>query len=320
MNKKIIFKILILALLCVGILTTLVGCALLNRGQVPQENKEYTVTFKVDNATFLSDQVSSGYVSKPYKDPEKTNHQFVCWSTEMGKNKPFDFSTPINGSITLYAYFTFNEEGVKDSVEKVSSTIVKVTNTYTENGEEVAVEGIGIVYHIQDGYCYIVTNYHTVIAKENQTNPKITVTDKEGNEFLAKVFKSSTKDYPAIDEKYDLAVICFAYNGTVLKYNENTEIIDYMGESVISVGTSGIASLGTVNEYKVPNPDINENLSKLEFELYYHNAIPDSGIKESILFNSEMQMVGFTSYSEDGVAYAIPTGRIAQFLNIYLYG
>ena len=34
----LIFKILILTVLCVGILTTLVGCALLNRGQVVQEN------------------------------------------------------------------------------------------------------------------------------------------------------------------------------------------------------------------------------------------------------------------------------------------
>ena len=321
MNRRNLFKILILMVLCFGICTVLFGCALINRGQVPQENKNYTVTFKVDNATYLSDHVGSGYVSKPFKDPEKTNHQFVCWSTEKGVNKPFDFSTPIENSITLYAYFIFDEVIMQESVDKVSNSIVKVTNSYTENGERVTVEGVGIVYHVQNGYCYVVTNYHTVISKDNQIDPKIIVTDIEGNEFLAKVFKSKNKENPAIDENYDLAVVCFEYNDDIIKQYNTNDIIEYMGEAVIAVGSSNeVVAMGTVNEYKMPKSDINENLSKLNFEVYYHDAIPNSDVKETILFNSEMIIVGITTYSEDGVAYAIPTGRVAEFLNLYLYG
>lgn len=320
MNKKIIFKIIILTVLCVGACTALFGCALVDRGKVPQVNKNYTVTFEVDNATYLSENASSGFISKPYKDPVKTNHQFICWSTEKGENKPFDFLTPIEQSITLYAYFVFDEEAMKTEVEKISSSIVKVTNFYTENNEKVTNEGIGIVYHVQNGYCYVVTNYHTVFSNENQTDAKIMVTDKEGNEFLAKVFKGKNKEKPAIDENYDLAVVCFEYNGNVIKQYNNNDIIEYMGESVIAVGSSStVLALGTVNEYKAP-ADINESLSKLNFDIYYHDAIPNSDVKETILFNMEMIIVGITTYSEDGVAYAIPTGRIAEFLNIYLYG
>ncbi|MBR2024309.1 MAG: InlB B-repeat-containing protein [Clostridia bacterium] len=319
-NKKTIFKISILIALCIGVCAILVSCRPVSNNN-SSNNGVYTVTFMVDGATYMSDPIYNGVIAKPYKDPVKTNYDFICWSTEEGKNVPFDFSTKVNSSVTLYGYFVFDSEGIAEEVAKVENSIVKVTNTYKENGETKTKEGIGVTYHVQGGYCYIVTTCHTVMILENQTDSKVIVTDVEGNEFEAKVFKGKNKPAPAIDAEYDLAVICFEYTGNVIKKNEYVNVLDYLGETVISVGADkDDVAVGEFRDYKKIKFDFDENLSNIDFEVYCHTSIPESKAKETLTYNTDMHLIGLTYYTEDGIAYSIPTGRIAQFLNIYLYG
>ena len=319
MKKSILLKISVLIFVCTAMCIMLFGCSLINRGEPPINTNLYVATFKVNGSTYTSELAGSGRVSKPIKDPELPCHKFVCWSTDPNKNVPYDFSTEITESITLYAYFIFDMESAQAEAEKVSSSIVKVVNTYTENGEEKIREGVGVVYHIVSGYCFVVTNCHTVSTFDHQTNPKIKVYDKENNEFEALVYKHPDRA-PAIDIKYDLALIAFEYEGDVIGINEDIDIIDNMGDGVISVGSSTAVSTGTVNDYKIVDVDIDSQLSDVDFEVYCHNAIPNTDVKECLTYNTEMKLIGITYYSDNGVAYTIPTGRIAMFLNEYLYG
>ena len=217
--------------------------------------------------------------------------------------------------------FEFDEAELAEAIETLDSSIVKVTHTYIEEDEQKTREGVGVIYHIQNGYCYIITNYHTIFANENQLEPKITVTDKEGNEFLAKVFKSPNKELPAMDEKYDLAVICFAYKGSVMKPISAVNSIKGLGETVFAIGENKeFVATGYVTEYKNVSVDISEDLSKIDFDVYHHNAVPDSNVKESLLFNLDTHFLGITYYSENGKGYTIPIRQIDEFLDIYLYG
>ena len=75
-----------------------------------------------------------------------------------------------------------------------------------------------------------------------------------------------------------------------------------------------------ISGYQKVETDLNPELSNVDFEVYYHDAIPNSDVKECITYDTEMKFIGITYYSENGVAYTIPTGRIAMFLNEYLYG
>ena len=322
-SMKNIYKILALALICIAVSVMLFGCIRTPSGnRPPVSSTTYTATFMVDGKISSNSIVNGGgAVVKPIKDPQKACHKFIGWSTERYEYVPYDFSKGITGNVTLYAYFEFDEAELALAVEALESSVVKVTHTYVENQEKKALEGVGIIYHIQNGYCYIVTNYHTVYANENQLEPKITVTDKEGNEFLARVFKSQNKDLPAMDKEYDLAVICFSYNGNVMKPIRAVNSVRELGESVFAIGTSKeFIATGYVTEYKNASVDISEELSSIDFEVYHHNVIPDSEVKESLLFNLDTHFLGITYYSENGKGYTISVEHISLFLNEYLYG
>lgn len=317
---KRIIKSLLLAVLCISFIVVLFGCKPSNIKQPNIDKNVYTVSFMVEGKVYENQLVNGGGAAvKPFKDPTKPIHKFVGWSTDKLEYKPYDFKQKLTSNLTLHAYFVFDEETMKAEIDELSRSIVKVTNTYKENGEEKQREGVGYVYIFNSGYCFVVTNYHTVYANENQTDAKIIVTDKEGNEFDANVFKNKNKEHPALDKEYDLAVVCFPYNGTLLKKNEHTAIIDYMGEDVVSVASKDSVSTGKVTEYKKTTANIDESLSSIDFEVYCHNAIPSTEVKESILYNIKLQLIGLTYYSENGTAYTIPQGRIAMFLNEYLY-
>ena len=292
---KNINKILILFILCITACLMLGGCALVSNLNPPNiDPVTYPVTFIVDGMVDSSSFVnSSGAVAKPFKDPVLVNHRFIGWSTNEFEYIPYDFNSKVTGSVTLYAHFVFDETEFASELEKINSSMVKITHTYKENGEEKVREGIGLTLHVSEGYCYILTNYHTVIALENQTEPKIIVTDKEGNEHGAKVFKGQYKDAPALDKEYDLAVVCFPYSGDVIKEYKSFNVIKKIGDTVISVGTTkDDVALGKVTDIKSVSVDMDENLSSVDFNVLCHNAVASTTMKESLLFNKKSVFVG----------------------------
>ena len=60
-------------------------------------------------------------------------------------------------------------------------------------------------------------------------------------------------------------------------------------------------------------------MADLSCEVYQHNAISENMPNESLLFNLELQLVGITYHTENGVAYAIFEEKVREFLNNYVY-
>ena len=78
-------------------------------GTVTPTPKTYTVTF-VDNVSYTTDQtakVTSGQkVTKP-ADPTLKGYEFKGWFTDAGLKKPYDFSKPVTGDLTLFAKWAY---------------------------------------------------------------------------------------------------------------------------------------------------------------------------------------------------------------------
>ena len=73
-----------------------------------------TVTFDLQggNGTFNPITVNKGEtITKPSANPTKLGHNFKHWSTEIGGSE-FDFTTPINESLTLYAVWEIQTKTV----------------------------------------------------------------------------------------------------------------------------------------------------------------------------------------------------------------
>ena len=75
----------------------------------------YTVSFDSAGGTKVEQQtVESGTCATKPADPEKDNCIFIGWYHGKGYSEMFDFSSPINGNVTVYAKW-YNEEDDTDS-------------------------------------------------------------------------------------------------------------------------------------------------------------------------------------------------------------
>ena len=100
---------------------------------------EYTVNFVVDGATTSSANVNGGAtVSAPATNPSKTGYTFLYWSTAENGATAYDFSTPVNANLTLYAVFA--EEGASNNNYTVNFMAdgVLVSAVEIENGQTVS--------------------------------------------------------------------------------------------------------------------------------------------------------------------------------------
>ena len=299
------FKHLLLIILVLSTLVLLFSCG------KPQNVEEYTVTFDANGGTEIEAQkIKQGELVTTPEQPERTYYTFMGWYLD-GTEWSFLDNT-VNDNMTLTAMWELDENQVKEIMEDLlNNKVVKVTHVYKENGEEKSRDGIGLAINIIGGYCYIVTNYHTVNLFENQSESKITVTDCKGNEFEAEVFKPKYKENSAMDSEYDLAAICFPYSGREIQEYANFGAKSNVGDIVFSMGySSELFSRGEI---------VDIDVADLNCEVYQHNAISENMPNESLLFNLELQLVGITYRTENGAAYAIFEEKVREFLNNYVY-
>lgn len=318
--KQIKFYLILICIIALGIFT--ISCDELGDVEINPEPTTYSVTFTVDGKTYESKITEGGRaVSKPNKEPTKENHKFSGWYTDG--DVIYDFSKPVTKSLTLYAKFELDMEALNEGIEKLKYSIVKVENKCfnSEDMSDAVVEkGIGIIFNISNGHCFLITNNHTIGIKTGYANQIVTVQDYTGTTHNALFYKGANKPHRASSSEYDLAVICFPYNRSDLKvasYMNNTPEKD---DIVISVGsTVDKVSHGTVTDIAKKEANMEEYLSDVEFNVIHHNAIPDDGINESLLFDLKLVLVGITYQTENGEAYAIPYSKIVEFLNEYVY-
>lgn len=319
-------RIYLLVCLCMlGIF--LVSCNEIPDIEVTPEPTMYSVTFVSEGKTYERNVTQALRVAdKPKTDPTKPNHKFIGWYVDEEGTEAYDFTKPIIKSITLYARFELDLGALAESINNSKYSIVKVKNeSYNMDGEtkteSVIENGIGYIFNISGGYCYVVTNNHTISIQNGYSKQRVTVEDYTGAVHDTYFYKSPNKPQRAASNQYDLAIVCFEYNRNDLRVANLKNNTPQAGNVVVSVGsTSGNVAHGTISKIE-PNTSSSyeEYLSSVKFDVICHNAVPNDDRNESILFDLDMNVVGITYDSGDGVAYAISYAKIQEFLYEYVY-
>lgn len=289
------------------------------------------INFVLDGEVFDCVNVRIGNVlDKPLAAPEKTNFKFDAWYTDPYLKKKYDFSDEIVGSVTLYAGFKIDYSAINSSIK--DSVLRSAVTVYSESydfNSSVTSQGSGVVFHIQDGYYYILTNWHVAMKKSGYPYQSIEVKDFEGNIYDAWVYENPNKECgPALSEKYDLAVIYIKP-----KTKNNITDIDFARydparESVvISIGSPNdvmnTVTFGFVTDYKKPNVNYEGLSADISFEIVVHNAYTDNGSSGGALINKDLKLVGINFAGNEGdtfeYAIAIPINKVIEFLKEYVY-
>ena len=95
---------------------------------------KYSVTYKIDNEIYTSQQIDYNTKAEKPAEPEKRGHTFQYW---MLGNEEFNFDTLITDNIELTAYFTINSYKVSFISEgvKVADVPVVYNNTVSAPAE-----------------------------------------------------------------------------------------------------------------------------------------------------------------------------------------
>ena len=260
-------------------------------------------------------------------------------------------------------YLTLGEDGVAASINYCLQSSMKlycefITPQYSAMGWPLGVNtsvytGAAIIYDMdksQDGYTYIVTNYHVVyntnaIESENggskiankivgylygsEGTPQSAGTDNKGYTQYSYGDYAIPLEYVGGSINYDVAVLR-ASTEDILAVNEyacEVELADeyYVGETAIAIGNPEDAGLSvtrgvisTVNEQislKIDNVARIYRSMRIDTPLY-------SGNSGGGLFNAEGKLIGITNSgnSEDqNINYAVPLEIVTGVANNIIY-
>lgn len=202
-----------------------------------------------------------------------------------------------------------DEFSAKDVYSAVNPSVVGVT-VYNDSGN--GGMGAGIIYS-EDGY--IITNDHLF---DSIKNPKLLVTDSEGNEYKAR--------YIAGDTRSDIAVLKIETDKlTPAVFGDSSEC--YVGQNVVTIGradsteennmTKGIISL------KERRVSVTTNYSMKFIQV---DAPTSPGSSGGALINMYGQVIGITSSKaggdgDEGIAFAIPSTTVKKVVeSLISYG
>lgn len=267
-------------------------------------------------------------------DPEKENYIFEGWYTDKKLTKKYDFSKSVTDDLTLYAKYTLDAATVTNTISKdTMKSLVKVysknynTTIFGAEKESKTSQGSGFCFYVQDGYYYVITNYHVVAEDPSYSKQSFTIEDYQGNVYTAYLYKNPNKQDSAISPEYDLACLYFKPSSTTnVKELTIASENPVIGDDVISLGApnsqSNSVTYGKITEYrKITLDDTSEDLSNVTFEVIHHNAYIDHGSSGGPLLNSDLNVVGvnYAGSSQTGEGYAIPAEKLIEFLNTYVY-
>ena len=109
----------------------------------------YTVTFETVGGTAIAPvEVNAGDTVARPADPTKTGAEFIDWfTTSTYEGEPYDFSTPVNSNLTLYAQWSDENYAVVFDVNGGSPVIEYATYAYgTEIDEPYEPERVGYTF------------------------------------------------------------------------------------------------------------------------------------------------------------------------------
>lgn len=206
---------------------------------------------------------------------------------------------------------------VTKAVEKVSDAVVGISNMQdvssnfwfqggSQSGEQAAGSGSGVIYKIEKGKAYIVTNHHVV---EDANRLEVTLSD--GSKEEAKLVGS--------DIWTDLAVITINSDKvkTVAKFG-NSDVLK-QGETVIAIGNPlGLDFYGSVTKGIISGKDRSvpvdldgDNYADWQTEVLQTDAAINPGNSGGALVNIAGELVGINSMKiaeteAEGLGFSIP--------------
>lgn len=199
------------------------------------------------------------------------------------------------------------EQAQIDAINDVTGAVVGVINLW--NNQERG-EGSGVVYHVEDGNTYIVTNEHVIAGAT-----EVEVVFPNGSRFLTEVV--------GMDIFTDLAVLRVPnYEAEHVARFGRTEDLA-IGQTVIAIGNplglnfAGSATMGIVSGHGRTVPvtigtAAERNLQQWEMVVLQTDAAINRGNSGGALINLDGEVIGINSMKVagsdiDGMSFSIPT-------------
>lgn len=230
-------------------------------------------------------------------------------------------ATKVDGAPKITQTATEVTTDVTKAVEKVSKAVVGITNIqevsdfWTRQSREAeAGSGSGVIYKIEGGKAYIVTNYHVV---ENAKQLEVTLPD--GKKEKAELIGS--------DIWTDLAVVTIPSDhvDTVAQFGDSDLL--KQGETVIAIGNPlgmdfyGSVTTGVISgkDRSVPVDLNGDGYEDWETEVLQTDAAINPGNSGGALVNIAGELVGINSMkiaesAVEGLGFSIPINTVIPII------
>ena len=232
--------------------------------------------------------------------------------TQVGTTKT---STATTGETAITTVVAEVKNAVVSVINKQSTSRNSLSGTQQSSGElATASEGSGVIYKSENGYAYIVTNYH-VIANSQE----LEVLLADGTRVKAELIGG--------DQWTDLAVIRIANTNvtTVAEFANSDDI--QVGETAIAIGSplgSEFATSVTQGIVSATNRAVATDVDSDGQEDWIVTAIQtdaaiNPGNSGGALINSAGQLIGINSMkisksSVEGMGFAIPSNEVVSII------
>lgn len=283
------------------------------------KNKTYNVKFIIGESIILNENVKG--LTK-IEAPTLENKEYLTFEgwyfePELLNKCNTDEYTVIRNT-TLYGKYSFDAEKVS---HKIANDILKSTVTVTSEfyespfsfSADYALNGSGVIFKVEDGYAYVLTNNH-VVYYEKAYSESFYVTDSQGYTYNAHIYNG------AKSEEYDLAILRFKIDSKEINTIPFAESDAKKGEVVASIGSPN-SQVNTVTYGRVLDNLKASGEIVLNFKVTYHTAIIGEGSSGGVLLNGDLEIVGinFAGYATEGLGkgLSIPVSKVLEFIKPY---
>lgn len=193
----------------------------------------------------------------------------------------------------------------------VGDSVVEITTMNISYGQYITSgAGSGVIFDQENGYGYIVTNYHVISGAEN-----IMVRVKSGSEHA-----DYEAEYVAGDMGEDIAVIRIKTGNSVqltpaVFVNDSDDLV--VGERVVAIGNPLGHLGGTVTDGIISALDREIVVEDNVMTLLQTNAAINPGNSGGGLFNMSGELIGIVNAKQsstgiEGLGFAIPANVVAK--------